>query len=68
MTSKILRNTGDHIPRYTLRPLKDWEITYPDQIEQRLKFDRIVHDVLGKPVVETDFPWEILTPINESYE
>ena len=32
MTSKIMRNTGDHIPRYTLHPLKDWEITDPDQI------------------------------------
>ena len=68
MTSKILRHTGDHIPRYTLRPLKDWEIIDPDQIEQRLKFDRLVHDALGKPAVETDFPWEFLIPINESYE
>ena len=33
-----------------------------------LIFDRIVHDALGKPVVETDFSWEFLTPINESYE
>ena len=32
MKSKILRHTGDHIPRSTLRPLKDWEITDPDQI------------------------------------
>ena len=24
MTSKIMRHTGDHIPRSTLRPLKDW--------------------------------------------
>ena len=68
MTSKILRHTGDHIPCSTLRPLKDWEITVPDQIEQRLKFDRLVHDALGKPAVETDFPWELLTPINESQE
>ena len=51
MTSKILRHTGDHIPRSTLRPLKDWEITDPDQIEQMIKFDRLVHDALGKPVV-----------------
>ena len=27
-----------------------------------------MHDALGKPAVETDFPWEFLTPINESYE
>ena len=64
MKSKIMRHIGDHIPRSTLRPLKDWEITDPDQIEQRIKFDRLVHDALGKPVVETDFPWEFLTPIN----
>ena len=57
MTSKILRHTGDHVPRSTLRPLKDWEITDPDQIEQRLKFDRLVHDALGKPAVEIDFSW-----------
>ena len=62
MTSKILRHTGDHIPHSTLPPLKDWDITDPDQIEQRLKFDRLVHDALGKPAVETDFPWEFLTP------
>ena len=68
MTSKILRHTGDHIPRSTLLPLKDWEITDPDQIEQRIKFDRLVHDALGKPEVENDFLWEFLTPINESYE
>ena len=68
MTSKIMRHMGDHIPRSNLRPLKDWEITDPYQIEQRLKFDRLVHDALGKPAVETDFPWEFLTPINESYE
>ena len=68
MTSKILRHTGDHIPRSNLLPLKDWEITDPDQIEQRHKFDRLVHDALGKPAVETDFPWEFLTPINESHE
>ena len=57
MTSKILLHTGDHIPRSTLRPLKDWEINYPDQIEQMIKFDRLVHDAIGKPAVETDFPW-----------
>ena len=56
MTSKILRHTGNHIPRSTLRPLKDWEITDPNQIQQRSKFDRLVHDAPGKPVVETDFP------------
>ena len=33
MTSKILRHTGDHIHRSNLRPLTDWEITYPYQIE-----------------------------------
>ena len=48
--------------------MKDWEITDPYQIEQRLTFDRLLHDALGKPAVETDFPWEFLTPINESYE
>ena len=48
--------------------MKDWEIVDPDQIEQRLKFDRLVYDALGKPAVKTDFPWEFLTPINESYE
>ena len=68
MTSKILCHTGDHIPRSTLRSLKDWEITDPYQIEQRLKFDRLVHDALGKTVLETDFPWEFTTPINESSE
>ena len=68
MTSKIQRHTGNHIACSILRPLKDWEITDPDQIEQRLKFDRIVHDALGNPGVETDFPWEFVTPINKSYE
>ena len=68
MTSHFMRHTGDHIPHSTLRPLKDWEITDPDQIEQRLKFDRLAHNALGKTAVETDFPWEFLTPINESYE
>ena len=42
MTSKILRHTGDRIPRSTLRLLKDWTFTDPDQIEQCLKFDRLV--------------------------
>ena len=56
ITFKILSHTGDHIPRSTLRPLKDWEITDPDQIEQRLKFDRLMHDALGTPEVEIDFP------------
>ena len=65
MTSKILRHTGDHIPHSNLHPFKDWKIIDPDQIEQRLKFDRLVHDALGKPAVETDFPWEFLTPIND---
>ena len=27
-----------------------------------------MYDALGKPAVETDFPWEFITPINESYE
>ena len=27
-----------------------------------------MHDALGNPAVETDFPWEFMTPINESYE
>ena len=27
-----------------------------------------MHDALGKPLVETDPPWEFLTPINEFYE
>ena len=56
ITSKILRHTGDHIPHSNLRPFKDWKIIDPDQIEQRLKFDRLVHDALGKPAVETDSP------------
>ena len=63
MTSNILRHTGNHIPRSTLRPLQDWEITDPYQIEQRLKFDRLVNNALGKTAVETDFPWEFLTPL-----
>ena len=62
MTSKTLRHTGDRIPRSTLRPLKDWAFTDPDQIEQCLKFDILVHDALGNTAVETDFPWEFLTP------
>ena len=27
-----------------------------------------MHDAPGKPAVETDFPWEFLTPITEPYE
>ena len=27
-----------------------------------------MHDAIGKPAVETDFPWEFMNPTNESYE
>ena len=67
MTSKILRHTGNHVCRSTIRPLREDELTNPAQIKQREQWDQLLHDKLGQPATAADFDDEDLTPSHDFY-
>ena len=56
MTANILNNTGEVVPRFTLRPLTMEEMDNLDLKEHYRKFDEAVISKLGDPATETDFP------------
>ena len=67
MTAKILRNTGEVVPRSTLRPLPLGEMDNPYLKKQHRKFDEAVIAKLDDTTSETDFPEEKLTPTYDAY-
>ena len=67
MTAKILRITGECVPRSTLRPLTLEESKSEVMTDLRRKFDEAVAIKLGQSATEADFPVEDLTPVYDQY-
>ena len=55
MTAKILKANGEVVHRSTYRPLTDEEIADENERKDRDKFDQVVNERYGMPMVAADF-------------
>ena len=67
MTAKILRITGECVPRSTFRRLTPEEWENEALIKQRSDFDLAVAVKLGQPATAADFDLDDLTPTFDHY-
>ena len=56
LTSKILRNNGQQVHRYTYRALTPYELVNPDEIKACDEFDMTIEDKLGPAAISRTVP------------